>query len=72
MRIKGKGIEKLGGYGVQVIRLLLFMLKRLQNSTSEQRKIFERLGDLDDKILTQWHQTSLTKVKDLISIILFA
>jgi molecular chaperone DnaJ len=48
MRLRGKGIEKLGGYGTgdQIITVHVETPTKL---SSEQRKMFEQLAELDDK-----------------------
>jgi molecular chaperone DnaJ len=47
MRLKGKGIAKLGGYGMgdQIIELVLETPTRL---TSEQKELFEKLSELEE------------------------
>jgi molecular chaperone DnaJ len=66
MRLKGKGIAKLGGYGMgdQIIELVLETPTKL---TSEQREVFEQLAELE---LSQQGTNPISKgffdkVKDL-------
>ncbi len=64
MRLRGKGIEKLGGYGTgdQIISIHVETPTKL---SSEQRKIFEQLAELDDKGSNPMSTGFFDKVKDL-------
>lgn len=65
MRLKGKGVSKLGGYGMgdQIMTILVETPTKL---SSEQKELFEKLRDLEHK-----HQSSpmsnsfFNKVKDI-------
>lgn len=64
MRLRGKGIEKLGSYGTgdQIITVHVETPTKL---SSEQRKMFERLGELDDKSSNPMSSGFFDRVKDL-------
>ena len=46
MRLKGKGIQRLGSYG-QGDQIVTIHVETPTKLTSEQRKMFEKLADLD-------------------------
>ncbi|MBT3584245.1 MAG: molecular chaperone DnaJ [Halobacteriovoraceae bacterium] len=48
MRLKGKGIQKLGGYG-QGDEILVIHVETPSRLSSQQKKIFKELGELEDK-----------------------
>ena len=64
MRLRAKGIEKLGGYGTgdQIITIHVETPTKL---SAEQRKIFEQLAELDDKGSNPMSTGFFDKVKDL-------
>lgn len=64
MRLKSKGIQKLGGYGYgdQIIGIHVETPTKL---TSEQREIFESLGRLDNKSSHPMAKGFFEKVKNL-------
>jgi molecular chaperone DnaJ len=63
MRLKGKGISRLGtgGIGDQIIEIHVETPTQL---ASEQRKLFERLAELEDKQSSPMKNTFFDKVKD--------
>ena len=64
MRLRGKGIEKLGGYGTgdQIITIHVETPTKL---SSEQRRIFEQLSESDNKGSNPMSTGFFDKVKDL-------
>jgi molecular chaperone DnaJ len=64
MRIKGKGFQKLGGYGVgdQIITVHVETPTKL---TSEQKKLFEQLAATDTNSSNPMASNFFDKVKDL-------
>jgi len=63
MRLKGKGIAKLGGYGIgdQIIEI---QVETPSTLTAEQKKLFEQLAELDDKNSSPMRSNFFDKVKD--------
>jgi len=65
MRLKSKGIQRLGGYG-QGDQILEIHVETPSKINAEQREMFVRLGELDDEgASTPMAQGFLDKVKNL-------
>lgn len=64
MRLKGKGIQRLGGYGLgdQIITVVLETPSKLN---SEQRELFEQLSQLEHTKTNPMSRGFFEKVKDL-------
>ena len=63
MRLKGKGIEKLGGYG-QGDQIITIAVETPTKLSDEQKELFERLGELDLMKSNPMSQGFFEKVKD--------
>ena len=63
MRLKGKGIEKLGGYG-QGDQIITIAVETPTKLSDEQKDLFERLGELDLMKSNPMSQGFFEKVKD--------
>jgi molecular chaperone DnaJ len=63
MRLKGKGIQRLGGYGVgdQIVTVHVETPTKL---TSEQKELFQRLAEVDENS-NPMSRGFFDKVKDL-------
>ena len=64
MRLKGKGIQRLGSYG-QGDQIVTIHVETPTKLTSEQRKMFERLAELDSGASNPMSTGFFDKVKDL-------
>ena len=64
MRLKAKGIQRLGAYG-QGDQIITVVLETPAKLTSEQREIFKRLGELDDTKSNPMSRGFFDKVKDI-------
>ena len=67
MRIKGKGIANLGGYGIgdQIITIHVETPTKL---TSEERELFKQLSEVEKKSSRKYSSSGLfDKVRDLFS-----
>jgi molecular chaperone DnaJ len=63
MRLKGKGIQRLGGYGFgdQIITILVETPAKL---SEEQREVFKKLGELEQTTTNPMSQGFFEKVKE--------
>jgi len=64
MRLKGKGIQKLGGYGIGD-QILTVHVETPTKLTSEQREIFERLAGMEEVGCNPMSRGFFDRVKDL-------
>lgn len=64
MRLKAKGIQRLGGYG-QGDQIITVLLETPTKLSAEQRELFERLSLLDDNKTNPMSRGFFEKVKDL-------
>jgi molecular chaperone DnaJ len=64
MRLKGKGIQKLGGYGLGD-QILTVHVETPTKLTSEQREIFEKLGGMEGEGCNPMSRGFFDRVRDL-------
>jgi molecular chaperone DnaJ len=64
MRLKAKGIQRLGGYG-QGDQIITIVLETPTKLTQEQRELFERLAELEHSKSNPMSRGFFEKVKDL-------
>lgn len=64
MRLKGKGIQRLGGYGMGD-QILSIHVETPTKLTSEQREVFERLAEMDSVKSSPMSRGFFDKMKDL-------